>query len=930
MRHYRFQLAGLLFVLLGAQIPIAGSATSGFEVDTEERFLSRWFYNIVYQSSEGTEAAWTGDVDTCLEGGTSQTFKAAVIRRVNYYRAMAGIPAGVTLNVTFSAKAQEAALMMAAENALSHFPDPGWACYSSDGDEAAGSSNLSLGHSGWDAISGQVRDNGSNNAATGHRRWILYPQTREMGTGDIPGESNSLWVFDDHYSDARPSVRDGFVAWPPPGYAPYWIVYPRWSFSYPQADFSAASVTMSQDGIAVDLELEPVIEGAGENTLVWIPQGATLDDDLSNWPRPQEDMTYDVTIDGVEIGNVLQDPFNYQVTVIDPLTTGPGEIVPWIDGPESLAVNDTGQFTFTPVPHAISYQWRYGELESMPGVEGAENGLVDIIDDTSASYPLITTDLSENGAASFHLAHADSITQSFQFEKAWIPGDAAELVFNSRLGWATADQVATVQISIDNGGNWDDLWQQAGTGNGGETSFAQRHVSLAEYAGRTVHVRFAYQFDEGTFYPQTSAGVGFYVDDIEITDAAQTSSWTTAPTGPGTQFDFASPVAGEYGLQVRALLWEGFPGIDWGPMHSVRVSSGGNGQKTVPDVVGLAQADATAQITAAGLTLGTVTDQYSETVAAGDVISQNPAAGTSVAPGSSVELSVSLGQREIPSAWILGIPAFAAPGTSLIADGSESSDADGGGVAYDWSLNGPCAADGSVTSAMFSFAINADAPVTYPSTPCRVTLRVTDDYGLTDDTSFDIVLLPAAEEITMQKAYIAYYGRPAGPAGLHYWGVRLYEGSGMLNELIIAYGTSTEYTGRYSEQNDEALINTLFQNMFGRDADTVGRQWYIDERLIPYRQFWTDSHGGDPTGATEYALSRIALDILYGAQNEDREIIDHKLEVARHFTEQVVRWGVVYDEPDIPTAVALLQQVTDDPASVNTAKSEVDAAIPTL
>ncbi len=163
MIRYQFHAACLILCLLGSQVALAEPPASGFSIDAGDRFLARWFYNIVYRSSQDTEAEWTGDVDACIPGETSQAFKEAVIRRVNYYRAMAGVPAEVTLNAGYSARAQEAALMMSAEGALSHTPDAGWACYSGDGDAAAGKSNLSLGRSGWDAVSGQMRDNGDNN-----------------------------------------------------------------------------------------------------------------------------------------------------------------------------------------------------------------------------------------------------------------------------------------------------------------------------------------------------------------------------------------------------------------------------------------------------------------------------------------------------------------------------------------------------------------------------------------------------------------------------------------------------------------------------------------------------------------------------------------------------------------------------------------------
>jgi hypothetical protein len=62
---------------------------------------------------------------------------------------------------------------------------------------------------------------------------------------------------------------------------------------------------------------------------------------------------------------------------------------------------------------------------------------------------------------------------------------------------------------------------------------------------------------------------------------------------------------------------------------------------TVPNVVGETQAQATTDIQAVGLTVG-VTSAYSA-VAIGLVISQNPIGGAQVAPGSNVDIVISLG-----------------------------------------------------------------------------------------------------------------------------------------------------------------------------------------------------------------------------------------------------------------------------------------------
>jgi hypothetical protein len=69
----------------------------------------------------------------------------------------------------------------------------------------------------------------------------------------------------------------------------------------------------------------------------------------------------------------------------------------------------------------------------------------------------------------------------------------------------------------------------------------------------------------------------------------------------------------------------------------------------VPNVLNMTQAAAGSAITGAGLVVGTVTQQCSDTVAAGNVISQDPIGGTQVNVGSAVNLVVSSGQPSVPN-----------------------------------------------------------------------------------------------------------------------------------------------------------------------------------------------------------------------------------------------------------------------------------------
>jgi len=86
--------------------------------------------------------------------------------------------------------------------------------------------------------------------------------------------------------------------------------------------------------------------------------------------------------------------------------------------------------------------------------------------------------------------------------------------------------------------------------------------------------------------------------------------------------------------------------VSGSPVNLV-VSKGQAPVYTVPDVAGLTQADAGASIGAAGLVVGTVSEDYSAVVPLGLVISQDPADGTIVAQGSAVNLVVSKGPEPV-------------------------------------------------------------------------------------------------------------------------------------------------------------------------------------------------------------------------------------------------------------------------------------------
>lgn len=280
-------------------------------VDRTNRQAVVDYYNSVYLPALAVPNDWTGTVAGCNAGVTSAAYADATMDMVNYFRAMTGLPASVSRESVKDGKSQAAALMMSANNSLNHFPPTSWICYSTDGAEAAGKSNLALGAAGAEAVALYMYDPGASNTAVGHRRWILYPRQVEMGTGST-GNANVLWVLG--VFGSRPLAPD-IVTWPPSGFVPYQLMYPRWSFSVntsASVSFSGATVSMTRGGQPVPLTMLPNAVGFGDNTVVWEPSGLPFG-------AGQADDPITVQVNGVTVGG-LAGSYEYTVTVIDPLS----------------------------------------------------------------------------------------------------------------------------------------------------------------------------------------------------------------------------------------------------------------------------------------------------------------------------------------------------------------------------------------------------------------------------------------------------------------------------------------------------------------------------------------------------------------------------------------------------------------------------------
>jgi hypothetical protein len=552
---------------------VLAAPASGLAVDTADREAVRVLYKGLYSQSDNVPINWTGTHSTCAAGTTDQLFQAAVALRINWFRAMAGIPAMVSLYGPYSVQNQQAALVMSTNNSLSHTPPSSWNCWSQIAYDAASSSNIAIGTNGAEAVTGYIKDNGSNNAPVGHRRWLLHPQTQNMGTGDVSAgtfngasvsSANSIWVFDSHTFDTRPAVRDDFIAWPPKGYVPYPVVYGRWSLAHTGANFSNATVTVSKGGVVIPVSKEVITNGYGENTLVWLLQGTN---DSTLWTRPTADEVYSVTVANAVLNGVAR-TFSYTVTVFDPDTPTPGAAQTVVLAPTSASANTAFAASVTPMARATGYQLALYRVASLSGTITpalTPNPWSYATGPTAAYNPVETN--------AFHLYHSAFASQSLTLNKKLLIGQNASVAFDSWFTFASSGQVAHVQISLDDGVSWQDIYTEVGSNN---TPHTTRTLSLAAFAGRAVKLKFefSYVMGQSAYY---QASTGWFFNNINLSNVSELLDGQTATIAASqSSASFTAPAEGNYVLAARTE-YQGSYFTDWGQVSTFRV-----GAATVP------------------------------------------------------------------------------------------------------------------------------------------------------------------------------------------------------------------------------------------------------------------------------------------------------------------------------------------------------------
>lgn len=352
MRARLVVLSGLI-VIVGVASPVQSDPSdpsSRMAYDRTSRqgvidaFYDTWLHNLK------VPLGWTGSVRGCEAGQVSDAARAATLGQINYFRVVAGLRR-VTFDPNLGPVAQRTALMMDANNQLSHDPPDYWACRTDAADRLAGRANLALGSSttGARAIDRYVRD--ASHIYAGHRRWLLNPRTAVMSAGSTAQANAVAVVGMPQHSATVPR----WIPWPPAGYFPSPLEPGgRWSLSASNSrtDFSSAAVTVTgAGGRRYPVHKYPVANGYGPRTLVW---------QVSDLRRPtvDHDLSYVVRVSGIHRAGERIPAVSYTVTLIKPdrvarVVESPRILGTFAPGYELIATSGT----WYPRTKAVTYQW---------------------------------------------------------------------------------------------------------------------------------------------------------------------------------------------------------------------------------------------------------------------------------------------------------------------------------------------------------------------------------------------------------------------------------------------------------------------------------------------------------------------------------------------------------------------------------------------
>ena len=83
----------------------------------------------------------------------------------------------------------------------------------------------------------------------------------------------------------------------------------------------------------------------------------------------------------------------------------------------------------------------------------------------------------------------------------------------------------------------------------------------------------------------------------------------------------------------------------------------------------------------------------------------------------------------------------------------------------------------------------------------------------------------AVNAVGVQQLYVAYFGRPADPAGLEYW-VNTLDSGATLADISRSFAAAEEYRDNYSHMDSRTVVTKIYDHLFGREAEAAGVDYW--------------------------------------------------------------------------------------------------------
>lgn len=147
----------------------------------------------------------------------------------------------------------------------------------------------------------------------------------------------------------------------------------------------------------------------------------------------------------------------------------------------------------------------------------------------------------------------------------------------------------------------------------------------------------------------------------------------------------------------------------------------------------------------------------------------------------------------------------------------------------------------------------------------------------------------------VQQLYVAYFNRPADSGGLAYWEGVIASQSGSVAAISAAFSQSAEYIAAYAGMNNAQIVDQVYHNLFGRQAESGGLAYWVpllDRRAI--------------------TIDNVVTQVAAGAQGSDAVAYSSKVAAATTFTAFLTDSSIYAGSAASQVAKSYISAITDN------------------